>query len=145
MSACSEMSAATPTSTRRAHVIGACRLQRRAREALSVGCCWGLGPSSGGAECGRGPVRGRTGADGEGGTPLILEDVQTDGARFAADVWVPDLGLVFHLRPRVEEARMWEPPGHARSSELPPVLAPRVHHTPPGSAAQRTRTLRHLL
>ena len=49
----------------------------------------------GGAEQGLQGEQG--GADGEGGRPLVLEDVEADGAGLGADVGVPDLGLEAHL------------------------------------------------
>lgn len=36
-------------------------------------------------------------ADGEGGRPLVLEDVEADGPGLGGDVGVPDLGLELHL------------------------------------------------
>ena len=128
MSACSEMSAATtPGSTgrvggRSAAKRGPCNAlcnslynslcnalcDARRRQGGEVRPLTGaIGEGTRVREGGRagGPVL--TCADSEGGAPLILEDVQADRARLAADVRVPDLRLVLHL---------WRPGGEGHKS-----------------------------
>jgi hypothetical protein len=37
------------------------------------------------------------GPDGEGGRPLVLEDVEADGSSLGRDVGMPNFGLKFHF------------------------------------------------
>jgi len=39
-------------------------------------------------------------SDGKGGSPLVFQDIEADCSSLRADIWMPELGVEFHLERR---------------------------------------------